>query len=119
MIAIGSLNGRKEANFHHGERTSGNGELVQNWTSSFSRAHQTRFVQLIKCLFLDDIRISVHSTDDHTCLLGDDFANMKSSDEEGKYKPWPPAVIEGTTNFSVKIGPTGGKRGYTAITGKE
>ena len=64
----------------------------------------------------DDIRISVHSNDDHTCLLGDDFPNMKVSDES-PLKPWLPSVIEGTQNFTVQIGPTGGKRGYTAITG--
>ncbi|KOB77550.1 Protein Skeletor, isoforms B/C [Operophtera brumata] len=32
-------------------------------------------------------------------------------------QPWPPRVIYGVSNFTVKIGPAAGVRGYTPITG--
>ena len=32
------------------------------------------------------------------------------------YAPWPPLLLEGVHNFSAAIGPTGGDRGYAAIT---
>ena len=31
-------------------------------------------------------------------------------------KPWPNSIIKNTNNFTVNIGPTGGDRGYSAIT---
>lgn len=37
-------------------------------------------------------------------------------DESGP-KPWPTRKIVGERKFHASIGPTGGKRGYTAITG--
>lgn len=37
--------------------------------------------------------------------------------EETGLKPWPTREISGVTTISAKIGPTGGKRGYTPITG--
>ena len=36
--------------------------------------------------------------------------------EENGPKPWPTRTISGENEISVRIGPTGGKRGYTAIT---
>lgn len=36
---------------------------------------------------------------------------------ENAIQPWKPNVISGTTELRARIGPTGGKRGYTAITG--
>lgn len=32
--------------------------------------------------------------------------------------PWPSRVVAGVTNFTARIGPAGGARGYTPITGK-
>ncbi|KAK6622254.1 hypothetical protein RUM44_002061 [Polyplax serrata] len=60
----------------------------------------------------DDIRIDFSSRFDHTCATS--LYNVK---EEEAIKPWPPNVIIGEKVFSVRIGPTGGKRGYTPITG--
>lgn len=37
-------------------------------------------------------------------------------DETGP-TPWPTRIIDNETVFTAKIGPTGGKRGYTPITG--
>jgi hypothetical protein len=39
--------------------------------------------------------------------------------EDPNLKLWKPHTIAGIKEFSVRIGPTGGKRGYTPITGKE
>ena len=33
--------------------------------------------------------------------------------------PWPAATISGETQFLARIGPTGGDRGYTAITSQQ
>lgn len=38
-------------------------------------------------------------------------------DESGP-KPWPTRKIQGEHKFHASIGPTGGKRGYKAITGE-
>ena len=35
-----------------------------------------------------------------------------------KPKAWNPQTISGTTKFLAQIGPAGGDKGYTAITGK-
>ncbi|XP_074032928.1 protein Skeletor, isoforms B/C isoform X3 [Leptinotarsa decemlineata] len=60
----------------------------------------------------EDFRIDFSNYDDHDCTV-----NLEElSDEEG-LKPWPPARIIGETTFNARIGPTGGKRGYTVITG--
>jgi len=39
--------------------------------------------------------------------------------EDPNLKVWKPHTIAGVKEFSVRIGPTGGKRGYTPITGEE
>ena len=36
---------------------------------------------------------------------------------EESIKPWKPAIIQGETEFTARIGPTGGKKGYSAING--
>jgi hypothetical protein len=36
---------------------------------------------------------------------------------ENPFKPWKPAIIQGETVFTARIGPAGGKKGYSAITG--
>lgn len=61
--------------------------------------------------FTEDIRIYFNSTNDHNCLLGDDFPNMKVA-EDNKVKPWPQNSLDGITNFTVRIGPTGGKNTF-------
>lgn len=62
--------------------------------------------------FPDDIRIDFSSRFDHTCTTS--LYNVR---DEEVIKPWPANVIIGEKVFSVRIGPTGGKRGYTPITG--
>lgn len=49
---------------------------------------------------------------DHACK--NSLYELK--DESGP-KPWPTRKIVGERKFRASIGPTGGKRGYTAITG--
>lgn len=52
------------------------------------------------------------------------FSNQDDNNCEGLIgtsdsglKPWPTRVITGENMFTARIGPTGGKRGYTPITG--
>ncbi|XP_018572684.1 protein Skeletor, isoforms B/C isoform X1 [Anoplophora glabripennis] len=60
----------------------------------------------------EDHRIDFSNYDDHDCTISlDDLA------DENRPKPWPLAKIIGETTFNARIGPTGGKRGYTVITG--
>ncbi|XP_077296640.1 protein Skeletor, isoforms B/C [Arctopsyche grandis] len=59
----------------------------------------------------DEIKIDFSSNDDNACEGLADLTN------DG-IKPWPSRIITGETVFSTRIGPTGGKRGYSAITGK-
>ncbi|KAF6210117.1 hypothetical protein GE061_015873 [Apolygus lucorum] len=60
----------------------------------------------------EDIRIDFGSTKDRNCVN-----SLFNLPEEDEVQPWTPAVIRGETSFSVRIGPSGGKRGYSAITG--
>lgn len=67
------------------------------------------------CMFhfiTDDIRIDFSSKSDHDCPT-----SLNDIPDEDALTPWPPAIISGETVFSARIGPTGGKRGYTPITG--
>jgi hypothetical protein len=66
-------------------------------------------------LFSEDIRISPKGTNDHTCVKLIDEAPAENGP---KLRPWPTSIIEGVQNFTARIGPTGGKRGYAVITGK-
>jgi hypothetical protein len=61
----------------------------------------------------DDERIMLRGKGDHTCLT-----TPEATPSTPSVKPWPAAIIDGVTNFTARIGPTGGKRGYTAITGQ-
>lgn len=60
-----------------------------------------------------DVRIDFTSRNDHRCKF-----SLYNIPGPAKVKPWPPAQISGETNLSARIGPTGGLRGYTPITGR-
>ncbi|XP_018319148.1 protein Skeletor, isoforms B/C isoform X2 [Agrilus planipennis] len=60
----------------------------------------------------DDIRIDFSSFDDHECT-----ASLYDLVDDDGPKPWTPAKIIGESEFIARIGPTGGKRGYTPLTG--
>ncbi|KAH8374669.1 hypothetical protein KR200_003355, partial [Drosophila serrata] len=60
----------------------------------------------------DDIRINFGSRNDHACK-----SSLYDVKDETGPKPWPTRKIEGVRKFRASIGPTGGKRGYTPITG--
>lgn len=47
------------------------------------------------------------------------MASLYSIRDENAPKPWPQHKIKGVHEITAKIGPTGGQRGYTAITGIE
>ncbi|XP_044018684.1 protein Skeletor, isoforms B/C isoform X2 [Aphidius gifuensis] len=88
IAAIGILNDRGEANAH--------------WAGDKT---------------VEDIRIDFTSKNIHECT--NSLYNLPDeSDDDDNLKPWPPAVITGVSNFTARIGPTGGKRGYLSITGQ-
>lgn len=61
---------------------------------------------------VDDIRINFASKNDHSCTT----SLHQVKDETGP-TPWPTRKIDNESTFTARIGPTGGKRGYTPITG--
>lgn len=50
---------------------------------------------------------------DHDCK-----SSLDSIPDENAPKPWPVRKLIGVKNITARIGPTGGKRGYEAQTGK-
>lgn len=60
----------------------------------------------------EDIRIDFTSRNVHECTN-----SLYNLPDMSDIKPWPVAVITNETMFSARIGPAGGKRGYTRITG--
>ncbi|XP_039308067.1 protein Skeletor, isoforms B/C isoform X2 [Solenopsis invicta] len=61
----------------------------------------------------EDIRIDFTSRNVHECT--NSLYNIPDADPE--LEPWTPAVIDDKNVFNARIGPTGGKRGYSRITG--
>lgn len=61
----------------------------------------------------NDLRIDFYSRGVHRCTN-----TLYNIPDEPQVKPWPPNVIIGEDTFNAKIGPTGGSRGYSKITGK-
>jgi hypothetical protein len=62
---------------------------------------------------LDDIKIDFSSKNEHSCT-----SSLYDRKDEVIIKPWPSREINNENVITARIGPTGGKRGYTAITGK-
>lgn len=60
----------------------------------------------------DDIKIDFSSKDEHSCT-----SSLYDRKDEMTLKPWPTRTLSGENTITVRIGPTGGKRGYSAITG--
>lgn len=60
----------------------------------------------------NDVQINFSSTDDHDCV-----SSLYEYQEKDGPKPWPQARIVNENILTARIGPTGGKRGYSAITG--
>lgn len=60
----------------------------------------------------DDVKIDFSSKDEHSCT-----SSLYERKDEVAVKPWPSRTLSGENVITVRIGPTGGKRGYTAITG--
>ncbi|XP_037295975.1 protein Skeletor, isoforms B/C isoform X1 [Manduca sexta] len=56
-----------------------------------------------------DVQLDFGATNDNTCI------GLAELDERGP-QPWAPRVLSGLTNFTARIGPAGGKRGYTPVT---
>lgn len=62
----------------------------------------------------DDIRIDFSSKNEHSCT-----SSLYNRRDEVVVKPWPTRQLIGENVITARIGPTGGKRGYTAITGED
>ena len=62
---------------------------------------------------VDDIRIDFSSKNEHSCVT-----SLNERKDGNEVKPWKPMKIIGEKQITARIGPTGGKRGYTTITGK-
>ncbi|CRL05403.1 CLUMA_CG018002, isoform B [Clunio marinus] len=60
----------------------------------------------------DDVKINFSSKNEHSCTSS--LYDRRSNDA---INPWPPLNLIGENTITARIGPTGGKRGYTAITG--
>lgn len=48
--------------------------------------------------------------------IGDFACTPIESEDETPKKPWQRSVIKNTNVFSVRIGPSGGRKGFSAIT---
>nr|XP_033323000.1 protein Skeletor, isoforms B/C isoform X1 [Megalopta genalis]XP_033323001.1 protein Skeletor, isoforms B/C isoform X2 [Megalopta genalis]XP_033323002.1 protein Skeletor, isoforms B/C isoform X1 [Megalopta genalis]XP_033323003.1 protein Skeletor, isoforms B/C isoform X1 [Megalopta genalis]XP_033323005.1 protein Skeletor, isoforms B/C isoform X1 [Megalopta genalis]XP_033323006.1 protein Skeletor, isoforms B/C isoform X1 [Megalopta genalis]XP_033323007.1 protein Skeletor, isoforms B/C isoform len=59
-----------------------------------------------------DIRIDFTSRNVHKCTN-----SLYNVPDMSDVAPWPPMSITNETTFTARIGPTGGKRGYSRITG--
>ncbi|XP_072384339.1 protein Skeletor, isoforms B/C [Diabrotica undecimpunctata] len=59
----------------------------------------------------EDFRIDFSNFDDHDCTV-----NLEDLGVASGPSAWPPARLIGQTKFNARLGPTGGKRGYTPIT---
>ncbi|GBP44118.1 hypothetical protein EVAR_81439_1 [Eumeta japonica] len=57
----------------------------------------------------NDVQLDFGAQNDNTCI------GLAELDPNGP-KPWPPRHLAGVTNFTARIGPAGGRRGYTPIT---
>ena len=60
----------------------------------------------------EDIRIDFNSKNVHECTN-----SLYDMPESNEIDPWPIMEIMDTDEFHARIGPTGGKRGYSYITG--
>ena len=60
----------------------------------------------------EDLKIDFSSNGVQRCSTA-----LEKVPEMPKVKPWPSMKISATDTFYFKIGPTGGERGYSPITG--
>jgi len=73
------------------------------------------YLHLIMCNphFAADIRLSENAG--NKCTI--DLAKAEFESDSEANKKWKPVQIDGVTEFNATIGPTGGNKGYSAITG--
>ena len=106
IASIGPLNSRKEANYHS-HRTGPTEDHRIDFTS--------RGVN--QCPVLLAPPAKPHGAGVDEADEDDSAPAPVPTTTENPNQPWKPAIISGETNFTARIGPTGGKRGYSAITG--
>ena len=85
--------------------------------SIFALLHDI-FLDFLIVYILDSVMVDFGALSDDTC--GGTF--IKSTDLAAapakKVEPWKIEKLEGVREFTARIGPTGGEKGYEAITGK-
>ncbi|EDV91602.1 GH17979 [Drosophila grimshawi] len=105
FVAVGPLNARKEANAQVHTISDHNPDDIRiNFSDSSSTIPETALPQNLQP------RVLLHN--DHVGR-----SSMTDVQDESGPKAWPTRKIVGEHKFRASIGPTGGKRGYTAITG--
>ncbi|XP_058798025.1 protein Skeletor, isoforms B/C isoform X2 [Phymastichus coffea] len=80
------------------------GQLNKQWEAN---AH------LASDVTTEDFRIDFGGRGVHQCTN-----SLYDQPKQPEIKAWPPMMIANEDTFTAKIGPTGGKRGYTRITGQ-
>lgn len=60
----------------------------------------------------EDIKMDFSAKNEHSCT-----SSLYDRKGETTVEPWPTRKLTGQNVITVRIGPTGGKRGYSAITG--
>ena len=61
----------------------------------------------------ESVRVDLRNGATNTCR-----ARAPAAAPPPRFEPWAPNIVRNTHNISVAIGPTGGDRGYSAITSK-
>lgn len=70
--------------------------------------------------YLDEIRMNVNGPISDTCILKDKFVDRNvTSVSNSSVKPWPTAEFKNVKVFNVTIGPTGGAKGFSSISGQK
>lgn len=62
----------------------------------------------------ENVQMNFNAENDNTCTT-----SLYDIKETSKVKAWPTRVLRNQNNITVRIGPTGGERGYTRITGEK
>lgn len=108
IAAIGPLNSKGEANAHSHD---GLGTNYDDMKIDFGSRVRIDCIHLNHLFHGHTIYFAFQQTDN------DCAASLYSIRDANAPPPWKPRQLIGVKNITARIGPTGGKRGYTPITG--
>lgn len=110
IAAIGPLNSNKEANAH---THIGTDHVVDDIRINFSaRVSRNPSPSNVPVMLKITFYFRIVFQNDNNCKN-----SLYSVKDETGPTPWPTRTITNEYSFTARIGPTGGKRGYTPITG--